>query len=155
MKLKLTLLSLIFIMLFSSTGIFAVNSVNSDDHITKKKPTFELIKENLNVDEIQEFDMDEIEDRIGKKLKWKEKQGLQTLKWKIKRWKKDGLTNEEIDAKLDAGAFSFNFLGFLLGFFLSLIGVLIAWLVWGGEGLKSSLIGLVFNLLLIGVITLT
>ncbi len=43
----------------------------------------------------------------------------------------------------------FSFLAFILGFFLSLLGVLISWILWGRKGLVSSLYGFLFSFILV------
>jgi hypothetical protein len=68
----------------------------------------------------------------GKKLKLKDKLGLKLIQREFKKCiDKDGTVNVEKMKKVDGSGFNIG--GFLLGFFLSIIGVLIAYLISKGE----------------------
>jgi hypothetical protein len=68
----------------------------------------------------------------GKKLNMKDKLGLSLTKRQMKKCvNKDGTVNLEKLKKLDTEGFNIG--GFALGFFLSIIGVLIAYLISKGE----------------------
>jgi hypothetical protein len=93
----------------------------------------------------------------GKKMKLSQKISLKLAQWKIKRMLKKGKTVDLVAMTQKKGidTSDFSIAGFLLGFFLSLIGVLIAYLIddeaiikwaWLGAGL-SALLWLLFVLL--------
>lgn len=85
----------------------------------------------------------------GKKMKLSQKISLKLAQWKVKRMLKKGKTVDLMAMRqkgIDTS--DFNIAGFLLGFFLSLIGVLIAYLIddeaiikwaWLGAGLSAIL----------------
>jgi hypothetical protein len=86
----------------------------------------------------------------GKKMKLSQKISLKLAQWKIKRMLKKGKTVDLVAMTTKKGieTSDFNIAGFLLGFFLSLIGVLIAYLLgdeaiikwaWLGAGLSAIL----------------
>jgi len=89
------------------------------------------VTDQLTENDILNLSSKEIEQKIGKKLKFKEKVALKIAKKNIKRVK--------------AGKKPFDGIGFILGLFLGLIGVLVAYLVLEeerpGAG-RSSLFGL-------------
>jgi len=89
------------------------------------------LTDQLTESDILSLSSKEIEQKIGKKLKFKEKVALKVAKKNIKRIK--------------AGKKPFDGIGFILGLFLGLIGVLVAYLVLEedrpGAG-RSSLFGL-------------
>ncbi len=86
------------------------------------------------------------EEATGRKMKFKERVALKMMKKKMKR----------MEARKDRAktkGFQFHVGSFLLCLFLSLLGFLIAWLVWGFDDrdiLLSSVIGLVASLALFG-----
>ena len=93
----------------------------------------------------------------GKKMKLSQKISLKLAQWKIKRMLKKGKTVDLVAMTTKKGidTSDFNIAGFLLGFFLSLIGVLIAYLIddeaiikwaWLGAGL-SAILWLIFVVL--------
>ena len=93
----------------------------------------------------------------GKKMKLSQKISLKLAQWKIKRMLKKGKTVDLVAMTTKKGidTSDFNIAGFLLGFFLSLIGVLIAYLLndeaiikwaWLGAGL-SAILWLIFVVL--------
>lgn len=120
---KLFLMSLILTL--SVQGFSAVSVAPS-----KAKEKIK-VTDQLTESDILTLSSKEIEQKIGKKLKFKEKVALKVAKKNIKRVK--------------AGKKPFNGLGFVLGLVLGLIGVLIAYLVLEedrpGAG-KSSIFGM-------------
>lgn len=144
MKNTVLLFSLVLFTLIGQQS-YAVNSMILD--VAKSTP--ELILENLNSEEIFNMNRKEIEQVIGKRLKWKDRGGLMLAKYKINRAFKKGFDVNQVDQMMGAGDFNFSIVGFLLGFFLSLLGILLAWIFFGNSGLKSSVFGALFNALLI------
>ena len=143
MKTLKTSLSFFFLLVFIVTG----NTVSTID--LTDQDIFSTMRSELTVEQINDMTTVEIEKHIGKKFKLTEKAGLFLGKYKINRLLRKGYSSEEVEKMLARRDFSFSILGFLLGFFLSVIGILIAWLIWGRVGLKSSAFGAIFNLFLI------
>lgn len=144
MKKSIFLFSLVLFTLIGQQS-YAVNSMIME--VSKSTP--ELILENLNAEEILNMNRKEIEQVIGKRIKLKDRGGLMLAKYKINRAFKKGFDVNQIDQMMGAGDFDFSIIGFLLGFFLSLLGILLAWIFFGTSGLKSSVFGALFNALLI------
>ena len=132
--------------LFFVTSSYAVTTVTTDNG---DKGAYQLMRETLTIDQIASMDRKEIEQAIGRKLTLKERGGLVLGKHRINYLSKKGYDAKQINGILALGDFDFNIWGFLLGFFLSLLGILIAWLVFGSSGLKSSVFGALFNALLV------
>ena len=124
---------------------YAINSMMME--VAKSTP--ELILENLNSEEILNMNSKEIEQVIGKRLKFKDRGGLMVAKYKINRAFIKGFDVNQVDQMMGAGDFNFSIVGFLLGFFLSLLSILLAWIFFGNSGLKYSVFGALFNALLI------
>lgn len=143
MKTLKTSLSILFLLVFLCNGnaVYTITSVDQD--------IFSKMRSELTVEQINDMKIVEIEQHIGKKFKLTEKAGLFLGKYKINRLLRKGHSAEEVEKMLAKRDFSFSILGFLLGFFLSILGILIAWLIWGKVGLKSAAFGAIFNLLLI------
>jgi len=101
------------------------------------------VTDQLTESDILTLSSKEIEQKIGKKLKFKEKVALKIAKKNIKRVK--------------AGKKPFDGIGFILGLFLGLIGVLIAYLVLEeerpGAG-RSSLLGLLTAFVIVLLISI-
>jgi hypothetical protein len=78
----------------------------------------------------------------GKKMKLSQKISLKLAQWRIKRMLKKGKTVDLVAmTKKGIDTSDFNIGGFLLGFFLSLIGVLIAYLLGGEDLIKWAWLG--------------
>jgi hypothetical protein len=87
----------------------------------------------------------------GKKLKLSQKVSLKLAQWKIKKMIRKGKTVDLMTmakAKKDLDTSDFNIAGFLLGFFLSLIGVLIAYLIGGDDIIKWAWLGAGLSLII-------
>ena len=142
---KLTLkVSLVFALLaiFSFPATAVTTTINTDQDV------FVQMMSQLSPQQIIDLDRNEIEAVIGNKLTLKERGGLILGKYKINRLLKKGFSEDQVRNQMGRGDFSFSIWGFLLGFFLPLLGILIAWLIWGKKGLKSAIIGSLFGLLL-------
>lgn len=78
----------------------------------------------------------------GKKLSFKEKMGLKIAQKELKTKVKDHQIDEnavvELDKQMGYGESSFNLGGFLLGFFLGLIGVGLAHIFFDDKDLRRS-----------------
>lgn len=120
--------------------------------VTETKPVGEPIDPALNALLVQQFlklTPQKYYEMTGKKMKLSQKISLKLAQWKVKRMLKKGKTVDLMAMRqkgIDTS--DFNIAGFLLGFFLSLIGVLIAYLLddeaiikwaWLGAGLSAIL----------------
>jgi len=140
-----SLLTILFAFVCLSSS-YAVRPASTDD---SDKAAYDMMRESLTVTQIANMGRKEIEQVIGRKLTLKERGGLILGKHRINHLVKKGMDAEQIEAALAMGDFDFNIWGFLLGFFLSLLGILIAWIIFGSSGLKSSVFGALFNALLV------
>jgi hypothetical protein len=78
----------------------------------------------------------------GKKMKLSQKISLRLAQWKVKKMIRKGKSVDLMAlSKKGIDSSDFNIAGFLLGFFLSLIGVLIAYLVGGDDLIKWAWLG--------------
>lgn len=106
-------------------------------------PQGSFLTQKFGVENIQEFlnlTSVEITQKTGRKPKLKERIVLKLAQRKIKKRINKG---ESFDIKADyqTATNSFNLGGFLLGFFIPLLGSLLA-LLFGWDAFKSSLLGL-------------
>lgn len=100
----------------------------------------------LGIDDLKTMTIKEIEAKVGHELTWKQKLGIKMLKSKVAK--------AERHPEKPAGGSGSTFIGLLLGLFLFLIGVLIAYVAFSNDRnvIKGAWIGaavvLVFFLLL-------
>lgn len=151
MKAKLNLL---FFSLFFSLFLFP-NSANAVINPTPNNlsPSLEHFTGStaISLDDIVNLSARELGKKRGKKLKLKERLGFFIMKKEIKRGRKKGKSDKEIIQALsdsnDSGQKTANF---LLGFFLGLIGVLIAYIAFR-DTVRYAWYGLlaIFGLLLL------
>ena len=129
--------------LFFSQQVLAVVKVTSPtvNPTLEKVNGVEFIDSDITIEDIVNLKPKEIEKKAGKKLKFKEKLALKLAKGKIKKAMKKGKSPEEIKAELAAGDFNFHIGGFILGFLLGVLGVLIAYLLIDRDAGISALIG--------------
>lgn len=107
--------------------------------------------QNLSAEEFLALTPKEIKKNTGKKLRFKEKVALKIAQTTLKRNLKKAKKGKDVTG---TKKMTFHIGGFLLGFFLGLIGVLIAYLVLEDKDAgKSSLIGLGAALVLIILLT--
>jgi hypothetical protein len=125
MKRFITLFSLALCLVFSNLA-HAITFTEGVDNTTTSIVS-EQKSTNITVDDIKNLSIKEIEAKSGTKLTWKQKLGLKMAKNKIGKADGDGSTG----------------IGFLLGFLLGLIGVLIAYLAFKDEPktIKGAWIG--------------
>jgi len=132
MKFLIGLFTLIILFPFQSEAV-----------IKPVDPQKSFFQEEFGVNNIQDFlnlnpaDITKIKD---KKLNFKEKVILKLTQRKIKKKIKKG-ASFNIKTEYENASGSFNVGGFLLGFFLPVVGSLLA-LLFGGNAFKSSLLGL-------------
>jgi hypothetical protein len=89
------------------------------------------------------------EELTGKDMKLSQKVSFKLAQWKIKRMLKKGKTVDLMSmTKKGIDTSDFNIAGFLLGFFLSLIGVLIAYLIGGDDIIKWAWLGAGLSLII-------
>jgi hypothetical protein len=157
--------SFLLSMLLVAAGLFLMQpahaiSGTSGMVVPGSVPVTEPVDPALNAGLIQQFlklTPQKYYELTGKKMKLSQKISLKLAQWKIKRMLKKGKTVDLVAMTTKKGidTSDFSIAGFLLGFFLSLIGVLIAYLIddeaiikwaWLGAGL-SALLWLVFVLI--------
>jgi hypothetical protein len=103
----------------------------------------------LLVKKFLELSPREYEKLTGKDMKLSQKISFKLAQWKIKRMLKKGKTVDLMSmAKKGIDTSDFNIAGFLLGFFLSLIGVLIAYLIDDEAMIKWAWLGAGLSLLI-------
>lgn len=140
--------SLIFFAILFCLPLSAIKPANNgqqvDDNIL-------LITKNMSVEEILNSSNKEIQHKISSKLSFKEKVFLFTHKGKLHKAVKKGMSEEEAKSMMEHSSKEFSLFAFLLGFFLSLIGVLIAYIFMKNSKARSAWIG-VLTSLLVGLI---
>lgn len=134
------------------SGSSSILVVPGSSPVTEVKPIDKPVDPALNALLVQQFlklTPEKYYELTGKKMKLSQKISLKLAQWKVKRMLKKGKTVDLMAMRqkgIDTS--DFNIAGFLLGFFLSLIGVLIAYLIddeaiikwaWLGAGLSAIL----------------
>jgi len=125
---------------------------HSEAVIKSNIPEKSFIQEKFGVDNLQDFlelNSVKITENTGRKLKLKEKIVLKLVHKRIKKKIKKG-ESFEIQQEYLTSMNNFNVGGFLLGFFLGPLGVLLA-ILFGGNALKSSLLGLLCLIIAIAI----
>lgn len=134
-------ISLTLLILFPFQSQAVMKSVN---------PQKTFLQDKFGVDNIQDFlDLSpkDISKNTGKKQKLKDKIVLRLVQKRIKKKIKNG-ESFKISEEYPAAMNKFNVGGFLLGFFLGPLGVLLA-ILFGGNAFKSSLLGCLCLILVI------
>lgn len=123
-----------------STQLSAIQPVNK----TEKTPVDNIstMLDQMSVDEILQSSNKDIQKNISSKLSLRDKVFLFTHKGKLHKAKQAGKSEAEMKSMMEHSDKQFSFIAFLLGFFLSLIGVLIAYIFMKNSKAKSSWYGL-------------
>ncbi len=135
-------------------GLFALIilfPLQSEAVIKSVNPQKSFLQEEFGVSNIQDFlslSIADINRTTGKKLTFKDKVVFKLTQRKIKKNIKKG-TFFNAKTEYENATNNFNVGGFMLGFFLGPIGVLLA-ILFGGNALKSSLLG--FLCLIIAIV---
>jgi len=113
-------------------------------------PTLESIPLNglnteMDAEKFLALDAKGLSQKLGRKAKLRDKIVLKIVQRKVKRQLKKG-EQVNIAEEFIASDRSFNIGGFLLGFFFSLIGVLIA-ILFGRNAVRSALLGFLVGLI--------
>lgn len=143
MKFNFRLLTLAIAMLFTFTVSATVATVDPNAEI-KAKEVSSVYNVNLagktSVSDILTLNVKGMETKLGRKMSWKEKGAFKFAKYRFQRAEKKGKLAAEF-AKSSDGSIG---IGFALGFFLGVIGVLIAYLAFKDEAktIKGSWYGL-------------
>jgi len=145
MKIKYLKSALLAFSVLFCAQLFAIQPVNKtadqiDDPIS-------LMLQEMSVDEILDSSNKEIENKISSKFTFRDKVFLLTHKRKISKAIKEGKSEEEIKTMMEHGSKEFSLIAFLLGFFLSIIGVLIAYIFMKNSKAKWAWTGLLASLL--------
>lgn len=90
----------------------------------------------------------------GKKMRFGQKLALKWVQHKIKVKTKKGIPVNLDELNQDIDASDFSFAGFLLGFLLSIFGVLVAYLIGDRRKIKWSWFGFAFGAVIILIILL-
>ncbi len=141
MKFNLLLITLFFAINTSYGVVMVEGEINAHS-----KAFSQADFEKFDEEKIMNLTPEKFEAENGRKMKFKEKLALKMLQKKIKK------ANKKKNKKAVAAGFSFHLGAFLLCLFLSLLGLLIAWLVWGSDRdvLISGAIGVAVSLVLWG-----
>jgi hypothetical protein len=162
-ELKHTVMKRILLsILIAAAGLFVLQPAHaitgsSGMIVPVSTPVTEPIDPAMNAALIQQFlklTPQKYYELTGKRMKLSQKISLKLAQWKIKRMMKKGKAVDLVAMTTKKGidTSDFSIAGFLLGFFLSLIGVLIAYLLddeaiikwaWLGAGL-SAILWLIF-----------
>ena len=118
-----------------ATNSYALISTASNPNETETQDA------KIGINDLKTLSVKEIEAKIGHDLTWKQKLAIKVLKNKAQK------AEEHPDKPAIEGS---SFLGFLLGFVLSLIGVLITYIVFSGEKktIRGAWIGFLLGILL-------
>ena len=136
---------LFFVILFISQTI-NTKAVVRTDVMTENNFLMEKFG-TVDVDTFANMSLKEVAAKTGKKLKLRDKIVLKLAQKQIKKNLKKGkpINAEEIYTTSDK---RFNLGGFLLGFFFSLLGVLVA-LLFGKNAVRSALLGTLCGLIVV------
>jgi hypothetical protein len=152
MKSLILSFSLIFAFLLIPQITSAIVVVNPK---VEKLYGFNVQKLNLNATDILKLDAKTIETKTGQKLSLKQKAALKVAKWQVELMKKMGKSDAQIMRSIDKPKFKFHWPGFLLGFFLSIFGVLIAYMIFDGRDAGiSSIIGFSLSTIILAILLL-
>jgi hypothetical protein len=99
---------------------------------------FDVQKLNLNATDILKLDAKIIEAKTGQKLTVKQKAALKVAKWQAQLMKKMGKSDAQIMSSI--GKFKFDWLGFVLGVILGLIGVFIVYFFMDNKNAEISVL---------------
>lgn len=132
-------------MLLFSIGSYANISPISEDNVE--------LTQQLSIDDILNLESVDIEQKINRKLRLKDKVALNFAKRQIKKSQKKGIDNETIERSLKEGDFSMDWGSFFLGFLLGLIGLLLVYLIKDGD--KVAMKSAIYGLLVAVIFTLT
>lgn len=136
---------LLFAMMFVLPSASAVNS-----HLKKAPATDEFtVLSNLSAEEFLDLNAKDLKKITGKKLRFRDRMALKLAQQNVKKLMKEGASIDTA-AEYKKARGGFNILGFLLGFVLGPIGVLLAW-IFVDAGLRSSLIGLLCWIAIVAV----
>jgi hypothetical protein len=145
-----SLIALLFLVLLQPVHAISSSAILPSSTPVEKIDPNERIN-NMLVEQYLSLTPQKYYELTGKKLKLSQKVSLKLSQWKIKRMLKKGkkvdlLTMAKAQKELDTS--DFNIAGFLLGLFLSLIGVLIAYLIGGDDIIKWAWLGAGLNLII-------
>ena len=146
MKFSILRAAILSLAVLFSTHLSAIQPAKKTQKINDDN--ISLILEKMSIDEVLKSSMKEIQMETSTKLSFRDKVFLFTHKGKIKKAKKAGLNEAELQSMMEHSSREFSLVAFLLGFFLSLIGVLIAYVFMKNSKAKSSWYGLLTSALI-------
>ncbi len=151
MKIIKTCLAILFIGFWVTPTMFAVNSSFSPKEKLLRSEITQLYgvpfhtSKTFTVNDLMSLSPDEFSNSFELPMTWKQKLAYRMAQTEVSYKMSKGEYNL---ASMPSQTSGFSFIGFLLGFFLPLIGVLLAWIFWGRKGLISSLYGMLFSFIL-------
>ncbi len=134
---KISKMILILLLTYSGT-IKAVTSTNSN---LKENAEALSLKDQLSVEDILNNNSSELENKLGRKLKLKDRFVLGLIKRKLKKAKRAGKPEVTLNTILEEDQSTFSNAAFFLGFLLPIIGIGLAYLFLGKEKAKASWLG--------------
>jgi len=132
--------------LFTLTIIFCLNTNAFAVKNLQKKDATSVFK-NMSADDFLQMDANDLKEMTGERVRLKDRYALAMTKRLVKKQLKKG-EKTNIGEEFKENRNGFSVVGFLLGFFLSFIGALIAWILFK-DGLKSALLGMLCSLIII------
>lgn len=104
----------------------------------------------LTPDDILQYKPRQLAKKHGVKLKFKQRVALSVVRGKLKRAQRKGADINTAFDEAGASGSSFHLGGFILGFFLGLLGWLLAILIWPNMGAgRSALLGFAIWLIVV------
>ncbi len=142
--LKYAVISMVSILFY-----FPVHAVTEPPLYFESTPSLTHVPSSFTIEQIINLTPKEYKNVTGKKMRFGQVLSLKYVQHKIKKQIKQGepvnvqMVNQDIDAT------DFSFAGFLLGFLLSIFGVLIAYLIGDRRKIKWSWYGFGFGAIII------
>ena len=132
--------------LFTLALIFSLNTDAFAVKTLQQKSTSSLLND-LSPQDFLELEAKDLKEMTGKRVRLRDRYALAMTKRLVKKQLKKG-EKVNISAEYKENASGFSVVGFLLGFFLSILGALLAWIFFQ-DGLKSALLGMLCSALII------
>ncbi len=139
MKAIISTLFTLALIICVSTDTFAINSA--------QKESATSVLEDMTPQDFLQMEAKDLQKMTGKKVRLKDRYALAMTKHLVKKQLKKG-EEVNISEEFKENKNGFSVVGFLLGFFLSFLGALLAW-IFLKDGLKSALIGMLCSALIV------
>ena len=139
MKTIITAIFTLTLVICVSTNTFAIKTV--------QKGTDTSIFSEISAQDFLKMEAKDLEEITGKRVRLKDRYALIMTKRLLKKQLKKG-EDVNISEEFKENRNGFSVVGFLLGFFLSFLGALLAWIFFK-DGLKSALLGMLCSFIII------